>query len=82
MCLIIQLLFLGSGKCDESDCSNCELTDRVYACLDEYTYALCLNTDTIQTDTIDTCPTGTYCNVVGGFYCTSSDTTSVSTEKS
>jgi len=73
------LLFL--GNCDENNCNDCALTDLVYACLDEFNLGFCYGTDSVDPESIRPCPDGGYCVIGGGDFCSSSDTTLVSSGK-
>lgn len=48
-------------------CSDCSVTDGVYACLDEVSYGICFNLGAVDTNTIRSCKDGYYCNVDGSF---------------
>ncbi|XP_032587680.1 flocculation protein FLO11 isoform X2 [Drosophila mojavensis] len=62
-------------------CSDCSLTDGVYACVDEFSYGICFNLGAVDTNTIRSCGDGYYCNVDGSF-CSPQESSTPSCETS
>ncbi|XP_032593020.1 uncharacterized protein LOC116805409 [Drosophila grimshawi] len=76
LALAVLLPFLAIVSGDS--CSDCSLSGGVYACVDEYSYGICFNMGFVVPTAIKKCPTGYYCNVDGGEFCTPIETSAPS----
>lgn len=70
-----------SPSVEVNQCGICDV-DKVFACLDEYTYGFCFGMDTIDTKQPPlaiTCPENTVCNIINkSEFCTDSSLAKVS----